>query len=165
MSLQMMMKIAGVSGDAKSFDHEGWSEILSWNWGMTSNRKISTTSDADRTAFNEMSITKPLGADSPAIRLLFAKGEPIESMDLIVLPVVGKREMQTKYVHLRLESVIIKSVVIGGGIEDNFFKEHITLLFDRIRFEYSRPGSASSGKSAEDFSFGWNLGTNAEWRQ
>ena len=166
MALQMVIKMEGVEGDSKSFYHKGWSEVLSWNWGMTSNRKSAQASDADKTSLNELSIIKPVGSDSPGIRLMFAQGKIIPSVEFNILPVVGKREAQSKYLHMMMEGVVIKSIVCGGSSEDNFFKEHITLLFDRVSFEFSRPtpAGANAGHEAEAWDFGWNVPSNSEWQ-
>ena len=164
----MLMKIDGVSGDSKNPQFRGWSDVLSWNWGMTSNRKGANAVDGEKTSLNEISIIKPIGIDSATIRLLFAEGKKISSVDMSVTPVVGQRETQTKYMSINLQDVMIKSVISGGGVEDNFFKEHITLLFDRIRFEFSKntpAGHDGAGGKTEDFDFRWNVPSNIEWKQ
>ncbi len=166
MPLQMVMKIDGISGESKSYRHKGWSEVLSWNWGMTSNRKSSQSMETDKTSLNELSIIKPIGIDSGSIRLLFAEGKTIPSVELSITPLVGKKESPTNYVHIAMQDVVIKSVITSGGIDDAFFKEHITLLFDRINFDCSH-GALSEDSSPESHSecdFGWNVGDDAAWK-
>jgi type VI secretion system secreted protein Hcp len=162
----MYMKIDGVLGDSKSFKYKGWADVTSWNWGMTSNRKQTNGKDGDKTSLNELSIIKSIGIDSSSIRLLYAQGKIIPNVELNITPILGKREVQTKYVNLRMENVLIKSIVTGGSIEDAFFKEHITLIFDRIRFEYSLDAlssDAGSGDTSENIDFRWNVPGNMEW--
>lgn len=161
----MSMKIDGVMGASASPQHKGWSEVHSWSWGMSSNRKNTQITDQNTTALNEISIIKPIGIDSPDIRLLFAQGANIANVEFSITPVMGKREAQKKYVHMKLEGVVIKSIVSGGGIEDNFFKEHISLLFDKIRFEYSQSGPRNeTGVSTNvDYDFGWDVLENKQW--
>ena len=168
MALQMYMKMDGVLGDSKSYKHKGWADVLSWNWGMTSNRKLANDIDGDKTSLNELSIIKSIGVDSANIRLLYAQGKIIPSVELSITPSVGKREVQTKYVYIKMEDVLIKSIVTGGSTEDAFFKEHITLLFDRIRFEYSLDAVSlddSPSDTDNDFDFEWNVPGNVEWEQ
>ena len=168
MSSQMYMKIDGVSGDSKSYQHKGWCEVMSWNWGMTSNRKTVNGVDGDKTNLNEISVIKSIGGDSAGIRSLFAQGKMIPSVEFCIIPVVAKRGIQTKYVDISMEDVVIKSIVTGGGIEDSFFKEHITLLFDRINFEYSNdPVRSVEGADSEtvDNNFRWNVSASTEWKQ
>ena len=166
MALLMNMKIDGVLGDSKNYQHKGWCEVLSWNWGMTSNRKATNGKEGDKTSLNELSVIKSIGIDSAIIRSFFAQGKIIPGIDFSIIPSVGKKEIQTKYIDIRLEDVIIKSIVTGGSIDDNFFKEHITLLFDRIRFEYSiNPvRDAEDADSVTVNGFNWNISGNTEWQ-
>jgi len=168
MPLQMMMKIDGVSGDSKSFKHKGWADVLSWNWGLTSNRKLAEGADGDKTSLNELSIIKAIGNDSSGIRLLFAQGKRIPNVEFSISPVVAKREAAKSYVDITMENVMIKSIITGGGIEDDFFKEHITLLYEKIRFEYIRNTRSSEGESSEKTrgpDFEWNVPDNTTWQQ
>ena len=168
MALQIYMKMDGVLGDSKSYQHKGWADVLSWNWGMTSNRRMANDIDGDKTSLNELSIIKSIGVDSASIRLLYAQGKTIPSVELSIIPSVGKREVQTKYVYIKMEDVLIKSIVTGGGIDDSCFKEHITLLYNRVRFEYSLDAVSSDAtpdNTVKDFDFGWNVPENAVWKK
>lgn len=165
MDLQMSMKIDGVIGTSISSEHKGWSEIHSWNWGMTSNRKSIDAMDDGKTSLNELSVIKPIGIDSPGIRLLFAQGEKIPNVEISMTPLRGKREPVKKLLHVKIESVVIKSVVSGGNINDEFFKEHITFLFEKVNFEYSKAGARNeSGETVfKDYDFCWDVLENKEW--
>lgn len=168
MPLQMHMKMEGILGEAKIFKYKGWSEVLSWNWAMTGNRKTTPGSNGGKTVFDELSIIKPIGMDSAGIRLVFAQGGTIPSVEFSVTPAVGKREAATKYVYIKMEDVVIKSIVTGGSIDDSFFKEHITMLFDRVRFEYSKNAVIGNDNKEDlglDYHFGWKVPENVEWRQ
>jgi type VI secretion system secreted protein Hcp len=166
MPLLMNMKMDGILGDSKSYNHKGWFEVLSWNWGMTSNRKTAQGINGDKTLLNEISIIKSIGIDSSSIRLLFAQGKKIPYVDFSIVPSVGKKEVQTKYVDIRIEDVLIKSIVTGGSADDNFFKEHITLLFEKIKFQYSR-NPVRNGEDTDNMplnkGFSWNVSESAEW--
>ena len=163
MPLDMHMKIDGVTGEMTGMFHKGWSEIISWNWGMTSNRKAANAAEDSTTALNELSVVKKLGVDSTAIRLLFAQATVIPRVEFDVIPTTGKREAKTKYLNFVMENVVIKSIVTGGASEDNSFKEHITFIFERVNFECSKPPHISSGAAGIDTNFAWNVTENAEW--
>lgn len=167
MSLEFHIKIDGVEGEASSYKYKGWCEIFSWNWGMTSNRKSSKPSESDKTSMNELTVIKPIGIDSTQIRNLYALGEVIPSVKLIIAPVVGKREPQSNYVNIIMEDVMIKSIVTGGGFEDEFFKEHLVLIFDRITFECNKPmvdkNDEGSEKNEPDNDFRWDVKGNKKW--
>jgi len=165
MSLAMNMRIDGVAGDSRSFRHKGWFEVLSWNWGMSSNRRSAQETGA-KTTLNEISIIKQVGDDSIDIRRLFAEGKIIPGIEFNISPVTGKRETHKNYVDIRLEDVAIKSIVTGGNTDDSFFKEHITLLFDRITFECNRlvpDSSESPGEAIVSHEFSWDVSGNKEW--
>jgi type VI protein secretion system component Hcp len=154
MALEIHMKIEDVTGDSKGFHFKGWCDVESMQWGMTSNREKVLDAEGATTSFNELSIEKPLGIDSASIRMLFAKGAVIPTVDLKVMPVATKREVQTKYLDIRLEDVLIRSG----------FKEHISLLFDRIKFEYSLDPFRPTGEELPPaIEFSWNVSSNDEW--
>lgn len=163
MPLDMHMKIEGVTGEMTGMTHKGWSEIISWNWGMTSNRKAASTTENTSTSLNEISVVKKLGTDSTAIRLLFAQGTVIPRVEFDVIPTAGKKEAKTKYVNLVMENVVIKSIVTGGASEDSSFREHITFIFEKVNFECSKAPNISSGAAGVDTNFAWNVSDNAEW--
>jgi type VI secretion system secreted protein Hcp len=165
MSLVMHMRIDGVVGESSSFKHKGWVDVMSWNWGMTSNRKYSLPKDDVKTSLNEISVIKPIGIDSTEIRNLFAQGKVIPHVDFNIEPVAGKREAQKNYVNIKMEDVVIKSIVTGGGTEDKFFKEHVTFLFDRITFECNRPlqKSDDTEAAAKWNDFRWDVIANDKW--
>jgi type VI secretion system secreted protein Hcp len=165
MDLQMSMKIDGVTGTSGDSEHKGWSEIHSWNWGMTSNRKSQAVNDDFKASLNEISVVKPLGIDSPDIRLLFARGDKIANVEISVTPVRAKRGPIKKLLHMKLESVVIKSIVSGGSMDDDFFKEHITMFFDKVDFEFSKAGARNDKGETEfiDHGFRWDVLENKEW--
>jgi len=166
MSLLMNMKIEGVTGESTSFKHKGWFEVISWSWSMSSNRKAAHD-EGFKASLNEISVIKPVGIESIDIRLLFAQGKSIPRIDFNILPVTGKREVQKNYVDIKMEDVVIKSIVTGGSAEDNFFKEHITFIFDRITFECNHPVEEGGDDLAavEDHVFGWKVSDNVVWNQ
>jgi type VI secretion system secreted protein Hcp len=165
MDLQMSMKIDGVTGISGDSEHKGWSEISSWNWGMTSNRKSLAVDDDFKTSLNEISVVKPLGIDSPEIRLLFARGDKIANVEISVTPIRAKRGPVKKLLHLKMESVMIKSIISGGNLEDELFKEHITMFFEKVNFEYSEAGARNEQGEIEfiDHGFRWDVSENKEW--
>ena len=168
MPLMMNIKLEGLTGDSTSYSHKGWADIYSWNWGMVSNRKNASQNDGDRTTLNEMSIVKSIGSDSTEIRRLFSEGKIISTVDISIIPIVGQREAPEKYLQIHMEDVIIKSIVTGGNNEENFFKEHITLLYDRIKFEFSKNAPLTSDGAqakSEDFLFSWDVTGNNQWEQ
>lgn len=166
MPVEMFLKVDGVTGGSKNYSHKGWSDVSSWAWVMDSNRDPTNIKETGRTAFGEIAITKLIGMDSPAIMLLYAQGKTIASAELTIIPIVAKREASQKYLAMRMEDVLIKSIVTGGNSSEEFFSETLTLFFSRIRFEYTfnaAPGIDPSGDSTA-YSFAWDIRQNKEWQ-
>ncbi len=158
MALEMFMRLEGVTGGSRNYHHKGWADVLSWRWAMA------RADEGGAATMNELHLTKSIGIDSPAMLGLFAAGTPIAKAELSVVPVVGKRDQQQKYVAIQLHDVTIQSIKINGVEEENFFKEDITLRFARVNYEYFEYGaSGTDGKPppAQAFAFGWDLASNA----
>ena len=166
MSVAMFLKMDGITGDSKNYDHKGWSDVVSWNWGMSSNRNSAQLHDDDTTSFKEISITKRIGMDSTDIMLLFAQGKTVKNVDFNIIPVVGARDAKQKYLAMRMENVVIKSITTGGSAAEDFFKENIVLLFDKIRFVYNHntaPNTQNPAGTSVDYKFGWDISMNQAW--
>lgn len=166
MSLEMFLKLDGVTGGSRNYEHKGWADVISWGWGMVSNRQTPFVTESDKTSFKEITITKRVGVDSPAIMLLYAKGETIQYADLDIIPVVAKREIKQKYLSIRMEDILVKSIITGGAVTEDSFNENIILLFNRIRFEFTLPVLSSAENTTDEiteYKFGWNISENSEW--
>lgn len=165
MSVEMYLKIDGVTGGSKDYSHKGWSDVLSWGWAMVSNRSSAHVTDNDKTSFKEISIVKKIGRDSAAIMLLYAQGKVVPYADLAIIPIVAKREAKQKYLSIRMEDVLVKSIITGGNNTEDAFSENIILLFDKIRFEYSvnaMSGGGNPSHDASDYNFAWDISQNRE---
>lgn len=166
MSVEMFIKMDGITGESKNYEYKGWSDVVSWSWGMSSNRNSANVRDDDKTSFKEISITKRIGMDSPNIMLLFAQGKTVKNVEFDIIPVVAKREAKQKYLSMWMEDVLVKSITTGGSVTENFFNENIILLFSKIRFEYNFNTSATAGNPAGtsvDYKFGWDIAMNQAW--
>jgi type VI secretion system secreted protein Hcp len=166
MPVEMYLKLDGVTGGTKNFTYKGWSDVTAWGWGLVSNRSSSHVSDKDMTSFKEISVTKRIGSDTASIMQLYAQGTTVPYAELNVVPVLSKKEGKHKYLALRMEDVLVKSIVIGGTTEEDFFNEKIILLFDKIMFEYSFYSAATveHAKGTDvDYSFAWDIEHNKPW--
>ena len=100
--------------------------------------------------------------------MLFAQGATIPTVVLNFLPVLSKKETQTRYIDMKLEDVVIKSIVAGGGTDEDFFKEHLVLVFDRVSFTYTQltpVNTANPEGGSVPHKFGWSVSSNEEWTQ
>lgn len=161
MALEMFIKLEGITGESKDYDHKGWSVISSWAWGMSNNE---TT--GDKPVFKELTFTKRLGIDSTYMMLHFAQAKRIKNVELSITPVMAKREAKQKYLSMKMEDVLIKSITTGGSASDDRFDENILLSFSKVRFEYSFNTQAThdTAASSVDHNFGWDSENNQEWQ-
>ena len=104
--------------------------------------------------------------DSTDMMLLFAQGKTVKNVELNIIPVVGARDAKQKYLSMLMENVVIKSITTGGSATEDFFKEDIVLLFDKIRFVYNHNTAANTQNPAGtsvDYKFGWDISMNQAW--
>ncbi|MEX0950784.1 MAG: type VI secretion system tube protein Hcp [Gammaproteobacteria bacterium] len=163
MPVFMFMKMDDVAGDSKNYQHEGWSDVQSWHWEMTSDRQPVPADTEAKTAFNEISLVKLVGMDSMAIRSFYAAGTIIPTVKLNIIPAVGKREAKQKYLFLQMEDVLVKSISTGGNVDDDVFTETITLLFARVHFAYNAhtPITAENpAGTSKEYTFAWDIAAN-----
>jgi len=157
MALEMFLKLDGVTGGSRNYNYKGWSEVSAWHWEMTSGRGAGRPDAGHETAFGEMSLVKKVGMDTPALMTLYAQGSRIASADLDIVPVLTKKEARQKYLAVRLEDVRIKSLLCGGTAAEDAFEETLTLVFARVRFEYSVNAVPGTDRPGADYAFRWDL--------
>ena len=161
MAVEMFLRLDGITGGSRSYHHKGWSDLLSWRWGLD------RAPGADAALhMNEIILIKPVGMESSALMTLFAERKLVKAAEIHVVPVVGKRDAQQKYLALTLEGLLIKSIMTGGTAEDSVFSENITCTFDKVKFEfnqYADAGPDGGAQKAESYIFGWDIAANKAW--
>lgn len=160
MAIEMFLRVDGVAAGSRNFQHKGWAEVSSWQWGIERQARTANDGPNNATNSNEISVIKPIGMDSTALMRLFAEGALINEVDLSIVPVSGKRGAQQKYLDIKLQDVIIKSISTGGSEEENFLKETITLSFDKVDYtyhQYADPGSDGKTGALQSYAFKWDL--------
>ena len=116
---------------------------------------------------NEITVINPIGIDSTQILNLYALGEIIPSVNLIIVSIVGKRDPEANYINIIMEDALIKSVVTGGSLDEEFYKEQLTIIFDRITFECNRSVKSKEDVDTNDTTldndFRWDVMGNKKW--
>lgn len=54
MALEMFLKMDGVVGGTRNYQHKGWSDMLSWNWNLEC---VADNAGGDRPCVNMNQIT------------------------------------------------------------------------------------------------------------
>jgi len=155
MALEMYLRVDGITGGTTNYGHRGWADVLSYRWELTRD-----AADPALARMNEIAVVKQIGIESTGLMTLFAARTPIKSAELSVIPTVGKRDVPMKYLTLLLEDVLITAISTGGGIDENAFRETITLQFARVKYEshhYGEVGPAGAARTASSHAFSWDL--------
>lgn len=158
MALEMFLRLDGVEGSSRNYHHQGWADIASWKWGMKRERIRDGEKIRDVTRLDEIALVKAVGAESPAMMVLCAGGTRIASGELSIVPVVGKREAQRKYLVMTFENIIIRAITTGGTTEDSFLSEEVALRFASVRYDFFEPqrADAAAGAEVDAHTFQWN---------
>lgn len=160
MAVEIFLKLDGVTGSSRNYHHNGWGDVLGWNWSLA--RVAAPMTGSPAVEMNEITVTKALGIDSPAFMTLLAEGRTVANAKLDIVPVVGKREAQQKYVSMSFDDVTVQEIRVGGTAEESASEEQITLRFARVRFEFHHQGApAADGKAASSDIHSFESDTNA----
>jgi type VI secretion system secreted protein Hcp len=162
MALEIFLRIDGVTGSSRNYHHKGWSDVVSWEWSL--NQSTPGADGARPPArMHEISIVKMIGMDGPGVMQLLAEGTQVESAAVSVVPVVGKRDAQQKYLTMTFNRVRVASLSIGGSDADNAFRETLKLQFEQVTYEYNEyaaVGSDGKPTDATAYNFGWDMNAN-----
>ena len=166
MALEMFLKIDGVDGGTRNYQHKGWADILSWNWNLERLPEDLAAAAEPCARMNQITILKAIGKESAALLRLFVDQTPIKSIEISVIPVVGKREALLKYMSIVMQDVRIISMRTDGEAEENFFRERLILEFGKIKYEVYHhtagdPNDGAATAVVENYTFEWDMTTNA----
>ncbi len=166
MALEIFLKLDGVVGGTRNYQHKGWADLLSWHWALATGE---ANDAAPCSGMNRLTVLKLIGPESPALLRLFVEQTLIPAAEISAIPQVGKREKAQQYVSLAMEDVRVTDIRTDGGAEDNAFTETVSLCFGRIRYETFNHAvidpNATSGSpdSQEKFEFRWDMAHNRQW--
>jgi len=164
MALEMFLKIDGVDGGTRNYQHKGWADMLSWNWNLERTPTDLTATSEPGVSMNQITILKSIGKESSALLRLFVDQTPIKLVEISVMPVVGKREAQLKYLSIVMEDVLITAIRTDGEAEESFFRERLILEFSKVKYEiyHHSAGGPNDGAATkvENFTFDWDSATN-----
>ena len=143
-------KYDGIDGEATDKEHVGWSEVLSFSFGVE--REVSSSTGA-RTAsspsFSDFTMVKSIDKSSPKLFLASATGSAIKSLNFEMTRGDG-----SAYLKYELTNVMVTSYNIGGsGQGDNVPTENFSLNFEEIKVTYTERDS--EGKSKGKVEYTW----------
>ena len=135
MALEIFLRLDGVTGGSRNYYHPGWADVVSWHWRLSA-----PGTDA---VPDQIKVVKRIGIDSPAVMALWAQGGVVPAAEINIVPVVGKRDAQQKFISVKFENLRVLAVEISGNCEDNHATETLTLKFEQVRFEFHHYADAT----------------------
>jgi type VI secretion system secreted protein Hcp len=160
MAMEMFLRMDGITGASSNYAHKGWADIHSWQWEMSRSRKATNDGPRETLNMNRISIVKPVGIDSPMMMKFLAERTVVEKAQISVIPAVGRREKQQKYIEIVLHNVLIQSIDTGADVEQVKSRETVVLVFGKVEYEYFHTAGTEAGaapSSTETQSFKWDL--------
>lgn len=151
------LKIAGAPGESTDSKHEGWIEVLSFSWGVSQPSSAGLPT-SDRSAHDDLSITKALDKASPKLALFCCARTPVTSATLELIWVGGAN---TIYLRYTLRDCIISSVKPSGGkgVTDVLPMEEVSFNYGKIEWDYIVANTAS-GDVILSVHETWNVAAN-----
>jgi type VI secretion system secreted protein Hcp len=150
------MKIAGIDGECTDRQHNGWIEVLDFDFCIA--QKVSSTASssggasAERADFSEFTITKMLDKSSPLLSLACAEGRHIDTIEIELW-----RAGKVKYMAYRLTNCLISSVSTHG--QGEFPEEEVALDVGRFEIVYTQQ-SRNTGRAFGQVAGGWDRTKN-----
>ena len=160
MAFDAYLKIDGIVGEALDSNHKDWIEITDFRY-MVEQIVSSTASSAGgatagKSNFPDFSIDKYIDKASPKLFELCASGKHIKNVVIHINRAGGKQE---KYLQIKLEEVIITSVVGAASTHSDLPLEHVNFNYGRISFTYIQQ-SRATGQAGGNISGGWDRTAN-----
>ena len=101
------IKFDGIDGESQDKDHKGWSDLLSYSWGVSQSSQVAG-GGSGKVSVQDFSIVHRIDKSSPMLFLATAAGRVIPTVTLSVTRNVGGQEVE--YYKIILKDVLISSV-------------------------------------------------------
>ena len=138
-AIDMFLKIDGIDGESTDNRHDGDTDVLGWNWGLSqsANPPARGGGEASKVSFQDMSITKFVDSATSEFMLFCCKAENIGDVTLEICRTIDEAGDRLCYFKIEMERVFITSMSLGGSSGDDILTETITLNFEKIEFTYT----------------------------
>ena len=160
-AVDMFLLLDGIRGETQdnSYNKEGGIDVLAWSEGLSQSGTThqGSAGGAGRSSVQDLSITKYMDSSSPALRLLVANGQNIDTATLIVRK---SGQNQLEYFRIDLKNIIVTSVSAGGSGGEDRLTENVSLNFSEVTWTYTP--SDTNGNALTPISVGWNIAENKE---
>jgi type VI secretion system secreted protein Hcp len=142
---QGFLNISGIPGESTDPSHQGWIEVLSFQWGV--GRGIS----AARSSHQDFTVMKAVDKASPKLAEACCTGQQIPSVELVLCPegYPGHTFMNYKFTNVIVTSYGYRPAPTGDAVPT----EAISLNYGKIEWTYTTP-------TGESVYAGWDVVAN-----
>lgn len=155
-SIDMFLKIEGVEGEATRKGHEGWIEIESFGWGLSSARRAGAGASrrAGAPTFEDVSVTKYMDKATPVLAQACAEGKHVAEAEIVLYRAGSSQPAGS----IRLWDVTIGSTMAGGEATADRPMEELSLNFGKIEWTYTEVDA--TGRPKGTVTAGWDVTAN-----
>jgi type VI secretion system Hcp family effector len=152
--MDAFMKFDGIDGSSQSKDHKGAIDVVSWNWGVTTQTNGSGSGGASgRPRAHEFRIVHRYDLASPHLASFAATGKHLKDATLNVAHPGARKDFLT----VTMKDLVVTEVLVSGDEDD--VDEEVALQPAWIRFDYAEPGPGG-GASGRTSSVTWDIRSN-----
>lgn len=149
------IKFDGVDGECKDKDHKSWSDIESFQQGLSQPGGGATGAARRRgdVVMHDVVIGKQLDKSSPKLAEAVCNGKVFPKVE-IHLTASYTDEGRKTYLAYELKNVLVSSYQIGGaGQADQVPIETVSLNFEEIKFTYTENDAAGKKKGHVEYTW------------
>ncbi|WP_256792034.1 type VI secretion system tube protein Hcp [Terrabacter sp. Ter38] len=148
------MKFDGIDGSSQSKDHKGAIDVVSWNWGVTTQTNGSGGGGGSgRARAHEFRIVHRYDLASPRLASFAATGKHLKDATLNVAHPGARKDFLT----VTMKDLVVTEVLVSG--EEDDVDEEVALQPAWIRFDYAEPGPGG-GATGRTSSVTWDIRSN-----
>lgn len=155
-TIDLFLKLDGISGESQDHKHKGEIDLQSFSWGETSESGRSQGAGAGKAAMQDFHFATRVNKASPLLFLACAMGKHIKDA-LLTGRKAGKE--QQEFLLVKFSDLLISSYQIGGAEEAGEVPmEQVSFNFSRIDFEYR--AQKPDGTLDSPIKAGWDVEKN-----
>ena len=152
--MDAFMKFDGIDGSSQSKDHKGAIDVVSWNWGVTTQTNGSGSGGGSgRARAHEFRIVHRYDLASPHLASFAATGKHLKDATLNVAHPGARKDFLT----VTMKDLVVTEVLVSG--EEDDVDEEVALQPAWIRFDYAEPGPGG-GATGRTSSVTWDIRSN-----
>lgn len=130
------IKFEGLEGGSQDEDHEGWSDLLGFSVGVSSEDDKPEGKQTGRRIHDTVKIVKFIDKTTPLVLKALCKEEVIEKMFIVTAGMWGGETEQDYFEYEMKDVIIIDHVVETEDVEGEVPVETITLSFSEMTVTY-----------------------------